>query len=152
MSGMIYSKPCMHGLRAVLYIASGNSVAPVRGEDIAREEDLPQPFLSKILKILASRDILQSVRGPGGGFRLARGAEEITLLDIVEAIDGLSQFDECALGWKTCQDDKPCPLHNSWKQMRQGLREYLAKTTVADLVKHEKGILPPLAGADSRPG
>lgn len=139
---MIYSKPCMHGLRAVLYIASRNVESPVRGEDIAREEDLPQPFLSKILKILSSRNILHSVRGPGGGFRLARTAEEITLLDIVEAIDGLTQFDECALGWKTCQDDKPCPLHNSWKQMRLGLREYLSKSTVADLVKHEKATKP----------
>jgi len=146
---MIYSKPCMHGLRAVLYIASRNVEAPVRGEDIAREEALPQPFLSKILKILASRDILQSVRGPGGGFRLARPSEGITLLDIVEAIDGLSQFDECALGWKTCHDDVPCPLHNSWKQMRQSLREYLSQTTVADLLRHEKGLLPPLA-ADSK--
>lgn len=135
---MIYSKPCMHGLRAVLYIASRNVESPVRGEDIAREEDLPQPFLSKILKILSSRNILHSVRGPGGGFRLARASDEISLLDIVEAIDGLSQFDECALGWKTCQDDNPCPLHNSWKEMRQGLREYLGKSSVADLVLHEK--------------
>ncbi len=135
---MIYSKPCMHGLRAVLYIASRNVESPVRGEDIAREEDLPQPFLSKILKILSSRNILNSVRGPGGGFRLARASNEISLLDIVEAIDGLSQFDECALGWKTCQDDNPCPLHNSWKDMRRGLREYLAKSSVADLVLHEK--------------
>lgn len=138
---MIYSKPCMHGLRAVLYIATRNMETPVRGEDIAREEDLPQPFLSKILKILSSRNILHSVRGPGGGFRLARKPEEITLFDIVEAIDGVAQFDECALGWKTCQDDKPCPLHNSWKQMRQGLREYLIRTSVADLVLHEKAQL-----------
>ncbi len=135
---MIYSKPCMHGLRAVIYIASRNVESPVRGEDIAREEDLPQPFLSKILKILSSRNILQSVRGPGGGFRLARPPEEITLLDIVEAIDGLTQFEECALGWKTCQDDKPCPLHVSWKGMRQGLREYLSRTPVSELVQMEK--------------
>lgn len=135
---MIYSKPCMHGLRAVIYIASRNVESPVRGEDIAREEDLPQPFLSKILKILSSRNILHSVRGPGGGFRLARTAEEITLLDIVEAIDGLTQFEECALGWKTCQDDKPCPLHNSWKDMRLSLKDYLSRTPVAALVQMEK--------------
>lgn len=135
---MIYSKPCMHGLRAVIYIAARNSDAPVRGEDVAREEDLPQPFLSKILKILSSKGILHSVRGPGGGFRLARAAEQITLLDVVEAIDGTAQFEECALGWKTCQDDKPCPLHDSWKSMRTNLKEYLSQTTVADLLKHEK--------------
>lgn len=135
---MIYSKPCMHGLRAVIYIASRNVESPVRGEDIAREEDLPQPFLSKILKVLSSRNILHSVRGPGGGFRLARSADEITLLDVVEAIDGLTQFEECALGWKTCQDDKPCPLHSSWKDMRQGLKEYLQKTPVSALVQMEK--------------
>jgi Rrf2 family protein len=135
---MIYSKPCMHGLRAVIYIASRNVESPVRGEDIAREEDLPSPFLSKILKILASRNILHSVRGPGGGFRLARSADEITLLDVVEAIDGLTQFEECALGWKTCQDDKPCPLHSTWKDMRQNLKEYLQKTPVSALVQMEK--------------
>jgi Rrf2 family protein len=135
---MIYSKPCMHGLRAVIYIATRNSELPVRGEDIAREEDLPQPFLSKILKILSSKAILHSVRGPGGGFRLARTPEEITLLDVVDAIDGLAQFEECALGWKTCQDDKPCPLHNSWKDMRANLKTYLQGTSVAQLVEHER--------------
>ena len=135
---MIYSKPCMHGLRAVLYIAARRIETPVRGEDIATEEGLPQPFLSKILKVLSSRGVLHSVRGPGGGFRLAKPASEISLLDIVEAIDGLTQFEECALGWKTCQDDNPCPLHDSWKQMRNGLRDYLARSTVADLVALEQ--------------
>lgn len=134
---MIYSKPCMHGLRAVIFIATRNSESPVRGEDIATEEDLPQPFLSKILKVLASRTILHSVRGPGGGFKLARPASQIRLLDIVEAIDGLSMFEECALGWKSCRDEQPCPLHHSWKPMREGLRAYLTNTSVADLVTLE---------------
>jgi len=134
---MIYSKPCMHGLRAVIFIATRNSESPVRGEDIATEEDLPQPFLSKILKVLASRTILHSVRGPGGGFKLARPASQIRLLDIVEAIDGLSMFEECALGWKSCRDEQPCPLHQSWKPMREGLRAYLTNTSVADLVTLE---------------
>ncbi len=134
---MIYSKPCMHGLRAVIYIATRNSESPVRGEDIATEEELPQPFLSKILKVLASRGILHSVRGPGGGFKLARLASQIRLLDIVEAIDGLSMFEECALGWKSCRDEQPCPLHNSWKPMRESLRSYLVETSVADLVTLE---------------
>lgn len=134
---MIYSKPCMHGLRAVIFIAARNSESPVRGEDIATEEDLPQPFLSKILKVLASRGILHSVRGPGGGFKLARASNQIRLLDIVEAIDGLSMFEECALGWKSCRDEQPCPLHNSWKPMRESLRNYLSETSVADLVTLE---------------
>jgi Rrf2 family transcriptional regulator, iron-sulfur cluster assembly transcription factor len=134
---MIYSKPCMHGLRAMIHIATCNPEVPVRGEDIARDAGLPQPFLSKILKTLASKGILHSVRGPGGGFRLARRPEEISLLNVVEAIDGTTQFDGCALGWKACLDDDPCPLHESWKQVRADLKAYLVRTTVADLARHE---------------
>lgn len=140
---MIYSKPCMHGLRAMIHIATCQSETPVRGEDIARDAGLPQPFLSKILKTLASKGILHSVRGPGGGFRLARPANEVTLLDVVEAIDGTTQFDGCALGWKACADEDPCPLHNSWKQIRTDLKAYLARTTVAELANHEASHLLP---------
>ena len=139
---MIYSKPCMHGMRAMIHIATCSSDTPVRGEDIARDAGLPQPFLSKILKTLASKGILHSVRGPGGGFRLARPAGEVTLLDVVEAIDGTSQFDGCALGWKACDDGDPCPLHNSWKQIRSDLKAYLARTTVAELALHESSHKP----------
>ena len=46
-------------------------------------------------------------------------------------------FEECALGWKSCRDEQPCPLHNSWKPMRESLRNYLSETSVADLVTLE---------------
>jgi Rrf2 family transcriptional regulator, iron-sulfur cluster assembly transcription factor len=74
-----------------------------------------------------------SRRGPGGGFRLARTPQLITLRDVVAAIDGLDQFAECAVGLEGCSDDSPCPLHDTWKGLRTQMMNYLETTTLADM-------------------
>lgn len=131
---MIYSKPCEYAIRSLAYLASSTHDG-ARAEEIARAERLPAPILSKILQELARKGLLESRRGPGGGFRLARRPKLITLRDVVAAIDGLDQFLECAVGLERCSDDSPCPLHDQWKLLRARFMEYLETTTLEDMAK-----------------
>jgi Rrf2 family iron-sulfur cluster assembly transcriptional regulator len=131
---MIYSKPCEYAIRSLAYLAS-SSGGTARAEEIAQAEQLPAPVLSKILQELTRKGLLESRRGPGGGFRLARRPELITLRDVVAAVDGLDQFLECAVGLERCSDDSPCPLHDRWKPLRARFLEYLETTTLENMAR-----------------
>lgn len=130
---MIYSKPCEYAIRALVYVARFPGQGAARGTEIAKAEGLPAPVLGKVLQELVRKGLLDSRRGPGGGFRLARKPELITLRDVVAAIDGLDQFAECAVGLEGCSDNSPCPLHDTWKGIRTQLMNYLEATTLADM-------------------
>src|SRR3970040_1368238 len=91
--------------------------------------------MGKILQELVRKGLLASRRGPGGGFRLARRPQLITLRDIVAAVDGLDHFLECAVGLERCADDAPCPLHHTWKGLRGRILSYLETTSVAEMAR-----------------
>jgi Rrf2 family transcriptional regulator, iron-sulfur cluster assembly transcription factor len=131
----MFSKSCEYGLQAILYIAlHARADRKVGLKEIADNQDIPAHFLSKILQILVKYKLLVSVKGPNGGFGLYRKAEEITLLEVVSAIDGLDIFDRCGIGLKQCDDAHPCPIHNKFKFLRESIRNTLMKETLADLI------------------
>lgn len=132
-SEMLYSTPCEYAIRALAHLASVAGRGTAQGRDIARAEGIPAPVLGKILQDLVRKGLLRSRRGPGGGFRLARRAELITLRDVVAAVDGLDHFLECAVGLERCADDAPCPLHDTWKELRTRIMDYLETTTLAQM-------------------
>ena len=127
---MIYSKPCEYAIRALAFLASSPAHSTARGEEIARAENIPGPMLGKVLQELVRKGLLESRRGPGGGFRLARRAKLITLRDVVAAIDGLDPLMECAVGLERCADEAPCPLHDTFKGIRKLMMAYLETTTL----------------------
>ena len=130
---MLYSRSCEYAIRAMAYLARRPGRSNAQGLQIARAERLPAPVLGKILQELARTGLLQSRRGPGGGFRLARRPELITLRDVVAAMDGLDHFLECAVGLERCSDDAPCPLHDAYKGLRAQVMDYLEGTTLAEM-------------------
>ncbi len=132
---MIYSRPCEYAIRALAYLARRPNQPSAQALEIAREEKLPAPVLGKVLQELVRKGLLESRRGPGGGFRLARRAELITLRDVVAAIDGLDHFLECAVGLERCADDAPCPLHDTWKGLRTQMLHYLETTTLEEMAQ-----------------
>ena len=92
---------------------------PVLVREIAEEEGIPRPFLSKILHDLNKRGLVVSSKGPGGGYSLARDPKEIHLSDVVQAVDGAMDLNNtCVLGLDECRDDAPCALHDFWKAFR----------------------------------
>jgi len=130
---MLYSKPCEYAIRALAYVAQTPKNEDVRAAEIAKREKLPGPVLAKVLQELVRKGLLKSRRGPGGGFRLARRADLITLRDVVGAIDGLDHFTECAVGLERCSDETPCPLHDTFKGIRAQVQRYLEETNIAEM-------------------
>ena len=78
---------------------------------------------------------MRSFRGPGKGMELGRAPERITLASLVQALEGTAEQDRCVLGLPVCSDEHPCALHRQWVPFRNGIRNLLEQTTVADLVR-----------------
>ncbi|MDX1740505.1 MAG: Rrf2 family transcriptional regulator, partial [Rhodothermales bacterium] len=125
---MLLSRGCEYGLRAAIYVAhrEEDSFVPIR--EISSELDISFHFLTKVLQQMNEASIVDSYRGPRGGVRLSRPASEISLKDIVMAIDGPGLFAECVLGLPGCGDQTPCPLHADWSIQRERLGRMLDQT------------------------
>jgi len=129
------SKTAEYALRSIVYIALHAAKGKNIGiKEIAQELELPQPFMGKILQDLVRKNVIASVKGPHGGFFLKHAAKSITIMDVVQAIDGIEMFKRCGLGLKHCSDAHPCPLHNDFKKYRDGLAEVFSRRTIQDLV------------------
>ena len=130
----LLSRSCVYGLRAVLYVASfpgERTHVPIR--EIADQLGLSFHLLTKILQQLTAAKLLDSFRGPRGGVRLRREAEQISLLDVEKAIDGDDLFTACALGLAECSEKHPCPVHRRWGPLRRELHDALREMTLASL-------------------
>ena len=91
-------------------------------------------FLTKVFQRLTDVGLTESMKGPRGGVRLARGPEQITLADIVRAIDGDELFTQCILGLPGCGEDKPCPVHDQWRVHRSKLQQLFESYTLDTLL------------------
>lgn len=132
----LLSKSCIYGIRAAIYVAikhEEEKYVPI--SKIGRELNLSSHFLTKILQELTQREILASYRGPNGGVKLMRDPSEVKLMEIVEAIDGMSLFEECALGLEGCGMYYPCPLHYSWTEQRESLMKLFETETLQSLAE-----------------
>ncbi len=123
----------LHAVRAMAALARLPDGAYAGAAALAREISAPPNYLSKLLQRLAREGLVRSQKGLGGGFRLARDARHISLLDVVEPIEQVSSWSGCVLGHPGCSDEAPCAIHDRWKQIRTAYLRMLAKTTVADL-------------------
>jgi len=132
---VLYSSACGYATRALIYLAAQPPGAFSQAREIAAAEEIPEAFLGKILQDLVRAGLLHSAKGPHGGYALARPAAAITLLAIKQLIDGTSDLEACASGLGRCSDDMPCPQHERFKPLREGIRRYLATTTVADMAQ-----------------
>lgn len=134
------SNTSRYAIRAVIYLAlNGNDESKIGIKTISKDLDIPTPFLGKILQTLAKHKILSSTKGPHGGFGLGKNPNEITLMEIVEVIDGLDDFNSCVLGLKTCSDDdQHCSIHRSYAAIREQLKELFKNESVAALAEHIK--------------
>lgn len=128
------SNTCKYGIRAVIYISVyATDKKKIGIKEISSELDIPSPFLGKILQTLSKRKILNSTKGPNGGFTLSKPAEQIPLMDIVEIIDGTEIFDTCLVRTSTCSDDDPCGLHDNVSAIRKQLKIFFLNQTIYDL-------------------
>jgi Rrf2 family transcriptional regulator, iron-sulfur cluster assembly transcription factor len=128
---VFWSSGCQYAIRACTHLA-GQPDALVTLKDLTREESIPAPFVGKILQSLVRAGILRSVKGPRGGYGLARRPRDISLFTVMAAVDGARHLEVCALGLDRCSDEATCPLHEAFKPLRHAIRQYLESTTLAD--------------------
>ncbi len=105
----------------------------VLGRDLSQQASVPGNYLSKIMLVMRNAGLVEATRGAGGGYRLARPAKEVHLLDIVSLFDSSANQLECVLGGARCNDAAPCPAHDRWKQVRDHFVDFLEGTTLEEL-------------------
>lgn len=130
---MIFSTPTAYAIRGLVELAARAGNESLMLEELAVGTDLPRQFVRKLFAKLVRAEILVSTKGRSGGFRLARPAHDISLMQIVSAIDGEDVATGCALKLGRCSDTEPCAQHDLYKPIRQRLVDYLQTTTLADL-------------------
>ena len=122
-------------MRAALYVAASPAEGYTSVREISEALGIPFPFLAKIAQTLTQAGILRTLRGPTGGVALARPAAEVSLKEIVLAVDGPGIFTRCVLGLPGCGDLKPCPLHSEWAGARARVEAMLGAASLADTAR-----------------
>ena len=123
-----------YAVRAVLYLAEQDGAGRAPTSLIAREQKIPPSFLAKIVSQLSVAGMVQTSRGARGGVSLAREPKDISLLEVVEAIDGPITLNECVSDPSVCSFGDDCPVHSVWCGVQENLVRELAATSFADLM------------------
>lgn len=121
-----------YGLRALVYLAQADELATRDG--ISEEAEIPRRLLARVLAKLARAGLVQSLEGRGGGSRLARPAEEITLRDAVEATEGPFEVTRCIMEQRACGEGRPCAMHEAWEEGQGAILEYLEDQTLDEFI------------------
>lgn len=132
---VIFSRQCEYALQAVLYITAKGNHGYTDIKEISKKLDIPHHFLAKILQNLSKRGLLRSQKGPSGGFALGTSANDITLYNIVESIDGDGFITKCVLGLPSCSSSNPCPVHEKWGGLRDEIYKMLSDKTIGEVVE-----------------
>jgi Rrf2 family iron-sulfur cluster assembly transcriptional regulator len=130
---MLLSRSGEYALRALIDLAGSRDSGPRPTAEIAEAIGVPQNYLSKLLYQLAQAGVLESTRGPQGGFRLAHAPEDLTLAEALETIDAERLERRCLLGRPQCSDADPCSAHERWRALADQVSAFLESTTLADL-------------------
>lgn len=129
-----------YAIRACLVLAA--SERPISCRELAEATDVPERFLARVLVELAGTGLVEGHLGRAGGYRLRRTPATLTLLELVEAIEGPSKSTRCVLHQRACDADHPCAIHPVWTSAQAGLVGVLAATTIADLAARDDSSQP----------
>jgi Rrf2 family transcriptional regulator, iron-sulfur cluster assembly transcription factor len=132
----MFSKTTEYALRATLYIArKGTEEKKLSIDEIAIAIGSPRSFTAKILQLLSKNNqIISSVRGPGGGFYLTPKAKLLSVYNILEVMGEEDVFNKCVMGLKKCTEEKPCPLHDQYKSIKNDLMQLFQQNTIQHLI------------------
>src|SRR5258708_16584475 len=123
---------------AMVDLALRQNRGPVTLAAISERQHISLSYLEQLFGKLRRATLVSSVRGPGGGYKLARGAQEITVASIVSAVDEPLDATQCG-GKENCHADKRCMTHDLWATLNAKMHDYLSSVTLADLVAHHAG-------------
>lgn len=122
-----------YALRGMTFLAGQDSLRYVRIKEISVEEDIPEKFMRKLVHILNQKGYLESVRGKNGGIRLGLDADKITMLDIIEAVEGPMALNKCLKDPNECDLKDLCLMCSVWSEAQRELKAVLEKYTLKDI-------------------
>ncbi|HEX6332588.1 MAG TPA: Rrf2 family transcriptional regulator [Flavisolibacter sp.] len=136
---MIFSKSFGYAVRGILYVAlMQDEKRYVQVEEIAAKLAVPRHFMGKILKNLAKAGVINSSKGPSGGFTINEETLSLPLVRMIDLTEGMVSINSCVLRVKECNSMNPCPLHNQMEGIRAKLKTVLSQTTIGDLLSENK--------------
>jgi Rrf2 family protein len=128
------SNTCKTAVKAVVFLATKDEKGEKTGiKEIAEHIDASEHTVGKMLQTLVKQDVINSSKGPTGGFYISKEQRRQPLINIVEAIDGKNIFKGCGLGLSRCSATHPCPIHDDYKEARDIIERIFKTKTVADL-------------------
>ncbi|TMD92133.1 MAG: Rrf2 family transcriptional regulator [Chloroflexi bacterium] len=131
-----------YGLRAMLDMAAYYGQGPIESADIARRQYIPEQYLDQILMALRKEGLVKSVRGPKGGHMLAKPPSQISMAQVMQALEGYVPPMECLPNPDFCKLSPGCALRTVWQQIDEMTQHILTSTTIEELAqKHQTGIM-----------
>lgn len=128
------SLTCKTAIKAVIYLASGfESGQKASIKEIAADINASEHTVGKILQALVKEGVINSSKGPTGGFFITLKQKNQPIIHIINAIDGKEVFNECGLGLSKCSATHPCPMHNDYKEIRDGFKRMCQQKKISDL-------------------
>ncbi len=129
----MFSKSCEYAIKAMIFVAQkSKDEVRVGVEEIAKGIDAPEHFIAKILQDLGKKKLVNSVKGPNGGFYMDQTNLKSSIADVVKAIDGDGIYKDCVIGLKLCSEKNPCPVHFEFKEIKRNLITMIEENTIAD--------------------
>ena len=132
---MKFKRESQYGLTGMAILAQQPAGTVMGMEEIAAVQKLPRVFLAKIFPKLVSHGLVKSFRGAVRGYTLVKTPEEITVKEILEAIEGPDVSERCFFGETRCDVTNPCPLHCRWREVRTVIADLLERTTLKELAE-----------------
>ena len=128
------SKSTDYGIRILAQLARDELGVTRNARDVAEDLYLPVPMVSKVMKSLARAGVLESHRGPGGGFSLSRRPDDLSVADMIAALEGPVALTECQVGPSLCRHEGKCSVQEPWSVINRSVRNTLATITLSDLI------------------
>lgn len=139
---MRLSTKAQYAVRAMVSLSLHHEDGPVSIKDISSREDISLPYLEQLFVKLRRGEIVTSVRGPGGGYRLARPAVDIRVDQIIDSVEETLVPVSCMDADGTCQCDDHCVTHNVWQGLGERIRSFLGSITLEDLTREAQEKTP----------
>ena len=130
----MFSLTCKSAIKAVIYLSGKSKEGQkISLKEVAEQINASEHTVGKTLQNLVKQKIINSVKGPSGGFYLTNEQHEQPIYNVVETIDGKGVFKECGLGLSKCSETHPCPIHNDYKVARELVEKIFKKKRIIDL-------------------
>ncbi len=135
---MILSRTSEYALRIMAAVSMQRGAIPMRASEISEQISCPKHYLSKVLRKLVNAGLLKAEKGHGGGFLLAKRANQILFCNIMDAVDAPTKNKHCIFGWRQCDSKNPCILHHRWSKVNATFVEWSKTTSLEDIQKDAK--------------